>query len=201
MMRQSVTSPIICSNQDRRTEADRSKNDGSAKTMNRQESDREDLMREAIALSQRMEVRCDGFNDIVTLGFRNADALSIFIGQDPVYQFDPDARLRRAFVDGLLYRSQHDTLAQLTRQRTEGRTVLARVDLAAPDLAAFRNTMNQRLTGLLAEIGTVGQTDTRCEILRSVGDPEAILVRVMHVLNQVLADRPDWLSCLIRARK
>ena len=83
--------------------------------MARHEDDREDLMREAVALTDRVELSVDGFESLITIGFRSNSAMSIFLGPDAVYHFDPEGRLRRAFVDGLLFRSQHTTLAMLRR--------------------------------------------------------------------------------------
>ena len=67
--------------------------------MARNEADREDLMREAVALTERVELFVPGFEELITIGFRSNGAMSIFVGQDPVYQFDPSGRLRRAFAD------------------------------------------------------------------------------------------------------
>lgn len=78
--------------------------------------DREDLMREAVALPDRVELSVPSFDSLITIGFRSNSAMSIFIGSDPVYQFDPEGRLRRAFVAGLMYRSQHTSLAMLKRE-------------------------------------------------------------------------------------
>ena len=69
--------------------------------MTRQESDREDLIREAVAMPERGEFRVPGLDELVTVGFRTTAAMSVFIGQDPVYQFDPAGRLRRAFANGV----------------------------------------------------------------------------------------------------
>ena len=114
--------------------------------MTRQESDREDLIREAVAMPERGEFRVPGLDELVTVGFRTTAAMSVFIGQDPVYQFDPAGRLRRAFVNGLLYRSQQSTLARLQRVRTETATQLQRSDLSQDDLSDFRTLMHQRLS-------------------------------------------------------
>jgi len=50
--------------------------------------------------------------------FRADGSPSIYFGSDPVYHFDEAGRLRRAFVEEQLFRTQGDTLARLTRTRT-----------------------------------------------------------------------------------
>ncbi|MCH7988877.1 MAG: hypothetical protein IID46_06955 [Planctomycetes bacterium] len=71
--------------------------------MARQESDREDLMSEAVALVRRCECETADENDSVISGFRKCGSLSLYFGSDPVYHFDNNARLRRAFRGGFLY--------------------------------------------------------------------------------------------------
>jgi hypothetical protein len=105
--------------------------------MARNEADREDLMREAVALTERVELSVPGFEELITIGFRSNGAMSIFVGQDPVYQFDPSGRLRRAFVDGFLFRSQHSGLARLERVRTESEVQLLRYDLPPARVFCF----------------------------------------------------------------
>ncbi|MBC8114792.1 MAG: hypothetical protein H7062_10470 [Candidatus Saccharimonas sp.] len=116
--------------------------------MARLESDREDLMAEAVALVRRVELRTPGRNGTVVVGFRTNGWLSIYLGPDPMYQFDELGRLRRAFMDGLLYRTQGTTLAQLRRERTDVETTLLRRDLTEPELAEFRSAMLSAVASL-----------------------------------------------------
>lgn len=124
--------------------------------MARQESDREDLMREAVALVRRMEFTYPsrGSGENVTAGFRRGGELAIYFGADPVYQFDEQFRLRRAYMNGFLYRTQGETLARLSRKRTEEETVLLRHDLKPAEWEAFRQIAGQHLVQLLAAIQT-----------------------------------------------
>ncbi|MFN9976174.1 MAG: hypothetical protein ACK58T_40380, partial [Phycisphaerae bacterium] len=109
------------------------------------EADREDLIREAVALTERAELQAVSFSEIITVGYRTTGAFSVFVGQDPVYQFDPDYRLRRAYVNGFLFRSHETTLARMIRQRTEEQTLLIRSDLLPEELAGFRLKMLNQL--------------------------------------------------------
>ena len=162
--------------------------------MARHEADREDLMREAVALTQRIELRVSGFDDLITIGFRANRAMSVFMGQDPVYQFDSEGRLRRAYAGGFLYRSQHQTLARLQRFRTNQETQLLRYDLNEQELVDFREAMRSTLQSVLDKL----QQHT-VEVVRSVPEDLTLLEMIQAALDLVLkSDR--WLSVQINRR-
>ena len=148
-----------------------------------QEEDKEDLMRDAVALRNRIEWAVPDEPHAVVTGLRSDRSLSVFFGQDPVFHFNPDGQLRRAFVNGFLYRSQGTTLARLFRERTRTETMLVRNDLQAVELAEFLVFMRARIQNLRTalEAGTA----TR---LRSVPDgdvPPDFSVRLQCVLQAV----------------
>src|SRR5262245_20290969 len=116
--------------------------------MARHETDREDLMAEATALRQRVELELPGVADHVVAGFRDSGVCSIYFGADPVFHFDADGALRRAFVAGDLYRSQGNTLARLTRTRADREVHLVRHDLDPAELAGFIAAMRSQLERL-----------------------------------------------------
>jgi hypothetical protein len=121
--------------------------------MARQESDREDLLREATALIERAELALDGESEPVTVGFRRDGSLSVFFGGDPVYQFNAAGQLRRAFSGGLLYKAERGRLVELRRERTATEVALVRRELSEQESADFLNAAHSRLTrlsGLLA---------------------------------------------------
>ena len=120
--------------------------------------------------------------------------MSIFIGPDPVYQFDPEGRLRRAFVAGLLYRSQHTTLAMLKRERTNTQTLLLRTELGDDALQAFHDTM---LVSLIRLEQKLNSSDF-C-IARRVPDGVCHLTRIQAALASVRRAQA-WLSPTIRRR-
>ena len=158
--------------------------------MAQHEEDREDLMREAVALPDRVKLSVGGFGSLITIGFRSNSAMSVFIGQDPVYQFDPEGGLRRAFVDGLLYRSQQSTLAMLRRERTDTQTLLLRTDLADDALQAFRDTMMHSLELLEQKLDS-----------NDFSFPESVshIARIQSTLATIRIAKP-WLSATIRRR-
>ncbi|MAT15033.1 MAG: hypothetical protein CMJ46_07160 [Planctomyces sp.] len=152
-----------------------------------EESDREDLMREATALKERMEIQFPSESEPFVFGYRKQGELSCFLGQDPVYHFDPDLQLKRAFIDGLLYRTQGTTLAQLTRVRTTNpetdriRTELQRHDLTTEELETFRQTVLQRLINLKEQIQSGSYT-----VLRRVPEDVNFLPRLTDDLGKVI---------------
>lgn len=128
--------------------------------MAQNESDREDLMGEAVSLVRRIECRAADDSSVSVMGFNELGWLFVYRGHDPMYRFDDQQRLRRAFVDGLLYRTEGKTLAQLTRRRDpltsapEGpkRTSLVRRDLSVEELDRFRHRMHEELKRVIADL-------------------------------------------------
>ena len=118
--------------------------------MARNESDREDMMAEAVSLVRRVEFRSELHSESIIAGFNLHGWLFIYIGSDPMYRFDEQDRLRRAYVDGRLYRTQGQTLAVMDRQRVfeSGEPVetnLVRHDLSEEELETFRLRMHSNL--------------------------------------------------------
>ena len=162
--------------------------------MARNEADREDLMREAVALTERVELFVPGFEELITIGFRSNSAMSIFVGQDPVYQFDPSGRLRRAFVGGFLFRSQHSALARLERVRNESEVQLLRYDLSPSECAAFQQVMKDTLRRILSQLQEKTVRVERCV-------PEtANLLPVIQIAIVAIGNSAEWLSPEIRRR-
>lgn len=116
--------------------------------MARNESDREDLLQEAVAMVRRMELHTPGQTDPIVVGFRANGWMSVYFGQDRMYQFDEVGRLRRAYVDGFLYRSHGTVLARLQRERTETETTLLRQDLTPDALGQFQQQCRTWLRSL-----------------------------------------------------
>src|SRR5437870_346539 len=120
--------------------------------MAQRETDREDLLAEATALVERVELSIESpsnadfaaslatrgtKHDPIVAGFRRDGSLSIFFGGDPVYQFNARGELRRAFVNGLLYKAVQGKLAALRRVRSADETQLVRHDLTPAETVQF----------------------------------------------------------------
>ncbi len=120
--------------------------------MARHEADREDLFAEAVALVRRVELETPDIDQTIVAGFKRDGGLSLYFGGDPVYHFDAQGRLKRAFRAGRLYRTQGDTLAELVRERTPTETILRRRDLPPQQREMFLKDMQNRLASLSAQI-------------------------------------------------
>ncbi len=108
------------------------------------ESGREDILREATALVQRIELQLPGEAPVVA-GFRRNGSLSIFFDADPVYQFNADCQLRRIYLNGKLVKAEGGQLVSLRRERRDKKTVLWRTELPATETAVIVQQMHKRL--------------------------------------------------------
>ncbi len=116
--------------------------------MARQERDREDILREATALVERAELRVAGFHDDIVIGFRRDGCGSIFVGPDPVYQFNSAGELRRAYQAGKLIKAERGKLVSLSRQREASQVLMQRHELNETETSAFVEQMNSDLLRL-----------------------------------------------------
>lgn len=148
-------------------------------TRTRIESDREDLLAEAVNLRERIELQVPGSEDAVIIGCNDLGHWSFYFGAEPMYRFDSEGRLRRAVRDGKLYRTQGATLAELVRVRTEQETQLQRRDLTPEQLEEF-------LAVARAELNQLGECylDDRCQGLREFGTQPDFPARLAIVFRQ-----------------
>jgi hypothetical protein len=116
--------------------------------MTRQENDREDLLREATGLIDRVEIRIRGWTAPLVAGFRDHGAVSLFVGQDEVYQFDTHLAWRRGYWQGKLLKAERGRLIELTRQRTPTQTVLQRRELTSGEEQAHLLRLSGRIEQL-----------------------------------------------------
>jgi hypothetical protein len=140
--------------------------------MARQESPKEDLLREATALVERVELApISGPQGVsVTAGFRPDGAASIFFGADPVYQFNAAGELRRAYCDGLLLKADHGRLVSLRRERRQNEVQLLRHELTDAEQRAFLTRVQSLLSGLATslqhgEYALVGQVPANADVV------------------------------------
>ncbi len=150
-------------------------------------------MQDATALVRRVEFSVSCKQPIVT-GFRKTNFLSIYFDQDPVFHFDDHGRLRRAFVDGYLYRTQGKTLARLTRQRNEQSTELLRYDLSDEELRSFRERLIQQLSSLL---NAMQKGDSR--VVRQIPDNVDVMNELQRAMVAILNCDP-WLAPRIKGK-
>ncbi len=120
--------------------------------MARQESYREDLLREATALVERVELSIPGFAEPIVCGFRRDGSVSLFFGADPVFQFNTALQLRRAFVGGRIHKVEKGCLIALTKERTAQEVALIRQELTHEEAEALLTTMQSYLSRLQAAL-------------------------------------------------
>ncbi len=105
--------------------------------MARHEQDREDLMREATALVRRVELQLADEPEPWVIGFRRGGQASVFVGADPVFQFNDRNELRRGYWNGQLVKAEGGRLFRLERRRTESEVQLLRSELTMPETHDF----------------------------------------------------------------
>jgi hypothetical protein len=150
---------------------------GYAAFMARREADREDLVREATAFVERIELaRLEPREgDHIVVGFRRDGAMSIFFGADPVYQFNATGELRRAFRENQLFKAAGGRLASLRRLRQEGKVELLRRDLTDGEQKRFLMDMTTRLQAFAEQLGAgafavVGQIPPDVNVMERVNE-------------------------------
>jgi hypothetical protein len=115
----------------------------------REAHSREDLLRDAQALSPRAEIQWGhgAGRSTAFVGFRG-DSLSLYFGEDPVFHFNGQGHLRRAFVRDELIKAEHGRLAGLMRERSGSEVALVSRQLDANAQARFVADIERRLQDL-----------------------------------------------------
>lgn len=107
-------------------------------------------MREATALARRVELQLpspsnQGAPPICIVGFRRSGEASIFVGADPVFQFNAAGELRRGFWSGRLVKAEGGRLVQLERRPTEAEVQLIRHELTDTQTSEFLRLAEETL--------------------------------------------------------
>ncbi|MCC7084965.1 MAG: hypothetical protein IT427_08155 [Pirellulales bacterium] len=143
--------------------------------MAREAADREDLLREATALIQRVELKISSFDEPIVVGFRRDGAASFYFGHDAVYQFNATGALRRGFLEGQLYKAVGGQLVALMPVRTAEQTELRRHDLSDAESKQFVDGALQRLRQLMTsltngEFSILGQIPPQTDLVGRIRD-------------------------------
>jgi hypothetical protein len=157
----------------------------------RQEHDREDLLREATALAERVELELPGVMEAVVIGFRRNGSASFFLGSDPVLQFNTAGELRRGYWKGRLIKAEHGRLFSMERTRDAQQVTLVTAPLAAEEADEFLKLMQLRLAGILQAIRS--QT---IQVLGQVPAEPSLLPRIEgwlaeHASSGAIAHHPN----------
>jgi len=118
--------------------------------MAREIHEREDLLRDATALLPRaqLQVSFGDRTEDVFVGFRAGGALSLYFGSDPVYHFNSQSQLRRAYVQDRLIKAVQGRLVSWQPRRNERWTEMLRHDMDPDEQRRFGDSMVQRLHAL-----------------------------------------------------
>lgn len=161
------------------------------------ESGNEDIMREAVSLLKRIELKCPSFRDLIVLGLNAQGWLFVYLGSDPMYRFDELGRLRRALVGGYLYRTSGSTLARLERSSktdtTHSESVLLRHELTANELQAFQARVSHELTLVRDELPTAAVT-------RQQPSGEQSMPEMFHAMLETVLNASQFLAPAIVRR-
>lgn len=148
--------------------------------MARQEREREDLLREAKALVERIEIVVTDQDPPVVIGFRSNGAASLYFGGDPVYHFNSTCELRRAFIDGLQFKAVNGRLVSLSRKRTQHEVELVRHELTGTEQAQALANIRSRLDSLRRAIASQG-----FEVIGQIPEGADLIGRVSQWLSQL----------------
>lgn len=146
--------------------------------MAREEQDREDLMREATALVERVEFLVEGKSIVV--GFRPNGAGSLFFENDPAYHFSATGELRRAYVAGMLYKAERGRLVALQRMRSEREVALMRHQVDETQTSDFLRSLEDRMKSLQLAID-----EQRAAVLSQIPADGMVVDRVVRWLAQL----------------
>lgn len=158
--------------------------------MAREEHDREDMLAEARNLVERASLRIPGNDEEVFVGFRRTGGPSFYFGPERAYQFTSVGALRRAFVDGLLYKAETGRVVSLRRQRGVQSIELLRHALSEAEQQAFLDEARWHLNALRDALA-VGNV----KVAGCVPEGADVVERIGQFLNRVggqivVADSP-----------
>lgn len=142
-------------------------------TVARQEHEREDLLAEATALVERVEIELSSADSLVVIGFRRDGAASLYFGEEPAWHFNTACELRRAYANNRLYKAERGALVALDRVRTEREVQLIRRELTAEETKALLDGLQKNAIELAAAIDAkkyslIGQVPPEAEVLARV---------------------------------
>ena len=150
--------------------------------MARDAHDREDLLREATGLVERVEFVATGMatGDPIVCGFRPQGELSIFWGQDDVAQFNRHDEFRRGYQHGRMIGAYQRNLFWLVKEQSGGRAHLRRDPFTPTEREQFVGDLEQKL----AQLQSMLDSDGQYTVIGEVPDGANVLGRVAAWLKQ-----------------
>jgi len=140
----------------------------------RQEHEREDLLAEATALVERVEIALTPeTRPHIVIGLRRDGAASLYFGEEPAWHFNTAGELRRAYAHSRLYKAERGALVALDRRRTEHEVQLIRHELTSEETATLINRLRESVIELAAAIDAgqyrlIGQVPPEADVLTRV---------------------------------
>jgi hypothetical protein len=131
--------------------------------MARRERDREDLLAEATALAERMELRVDEEAEPMVLGVRRDGCLSIYFSADCAVHFNTRQEVRRMYLDGALIKAECGKLVSMRRERSERAVELLSHELSAAEQQRILAEMRQRITATSSSLER-----STCQVVRQI---------------------------------
>ena len=150
----------------------------------RLQQDREDLLKEATGLVDRVELKLDAFEESIVIGFRASGGLSIYFGPDPVYHFNPLLKLRKIFLDGQRYKAAQGNLIRLIQDPDAPNVKFSLHELSATETADILVRMNHLLKTLRSHL-----EQDRFTLLGQVPENTNSIDRLRMLLPELLLGR------------
>ena len=119
-----------------------------------EESDREDLMREAIRYRDRVLLTSKSWGENVELfaGRRVNGEVSVYWTSEEVFQFNSAGELRRLFYYNKRYAAENRKLVELLRESRGGRVHWERVAIAEEDWLVVCRAWQERVTQVCSSL-------------------------------------------------
>jgi hypothetical protein len=151
----------------------------------RQEHPREDLMAEATALVERVEIVLTADSRHVVIGFRRDGAASIYFAEDPAFHFNARHELRRAYLAGQLLKADRGRLVSMRRERSREQVQLLSRELDVAETSEIIDSLRRRLDTLAQELDAgpyqvVGQVPPDVDV---VGRGRNLLAELARQIN------------------
>jgi hypothetical protein len=116
--------------------------------MAREEHAKEDLLRQATGLAERAELVVPSFAEPIVVGFRDGQAASVYFGEEPVYHWNFQGQLRRAYLAGKLVKAEQGRLVSWRKQRDAGQVQMIREEFTTRQQTQFLEALDAKLNQL-----------------------------------------------------
>ena len=158
------------------------------------ERDREDILREATALVERVELNMPDCSEPVIVGFRRDGSASFFFGPELVVHFNTADELRRGYDHSRLLKADRGRLVTMQRQRHEHEVTLLSHDLTAAETEQICHQVLQQLRHLREMLATGSS-----RVCQQIPEGSDVAGRVLQWLNRFtepvrIANKPNVTS-------